>query len=122
VAAGAEDDLLAGVARVRLQRVVRGDQRGDVDQVVGGGGLSGAVTAHAPILTGPSGPREICRPALSEPRPGYGRSVPSRIQRTTGSTRAVVSCWLCGQVGPLLSTDTSSGAGPPVVTYGAPES
>ena len=54
----------------------------------------------------------------------YGRSVTTvLIQLTIGSTRAVVSGVVCGQLGPVLSTDTSSGA--PVegrVKYGAPES
>jgi hypothetical protein len=43
------------------------------------------------------------------------------IQPTTLSTRAVVSAEECGQLGPLLSTDTSRGD-VDIVKYGAPES
>ena len=54
----------------------------------------------------------------------YGRSVTTfAIQLVMLSTRAVVSSEVCGQLGPLLSTDTSSGAEPDGVRqYGAPES
>ena len=46
-----------------------------------------------------------------------------RIQGTTTSTRDVVSERLCGQFGPVLSTDVRRGAAPGgVVKYGAPES
>ena len=39
------------------------------------------------------------------------------------STREVVSCWVCGQLGPLLSTATSLGGDHRLSTkYGAPES
>ena len=53
VPGGAEGDLLGGLGRVGLDRVVGGDQRGDVDQVGGGGGLTGTFVAHAADL----GPR-----------------------------------------------------------------
>jgi hypothetical protein len=55
-----EHDLLVGLGRIRLHRVVRGDERGDVDQVTGLGGLSGTGVAHALILSVAGSRRDPC--------------------------------------------------------------
>ena len=79
VAAGAEGDLLVHVLGVRHPGVVGGDQVGDVDQVTGLGGLSGAgccvCGCHGAILVptavarrGPAPPRKISVGAV-ETRP-----------------------------------------------------
>ena len=47
---GAEDDLLVDVLRVGPERVVRGDEVGDVDEVAGLCGLSCAGVGHGPIF------------------------------------------------------------------------
>jgi hypothetical protein len=50
VTGGAEGDLLRRLGRIGVDRVVGGDERGDVDQVVGRCGFSGAGVGHADDL------------------------------------------------------------------------
>ncbi len=82
---GAEDDLLGHLARVGDQCVVRGHQVGDVDEVLGQRGLSGAgVSTHGTTLA---------RPAVRDQARGdagsYGRSMTDATPRPSPAARTV---------------------------------
>src|SRR3954453_4659175 len=77
VTGGPEDHLLGGLGRIRLDRVVGGDEPGDVHQVAGLGGLSCAGVAHGPD-PGPVGAaRATGAGKESSPRRTSGRVPPA---------------------------------------------